>query len=173
MKEETLPAARQRSGSHYANREAARRAVALAAPMIEAARSDAAIVGSGFLYLVVMDPGLAPGSTAFEDAILLEEAFGDRSRWDADYAAFARAKARLSWETGLDSHRLQVQSPHRLKAGDSLLWGSVCVDGIVVAASGAFPCFDEVFAATVAYWLRAFAKAAREAEAAGGRLSVD
>lgn len=152
------------TGSHYVNQQTARRAVELAMPMIEAGLGDRKIVGSGFLYLVVMDPGLPPGAAGFDEAILYEHAFGDRSSWDADYAAFARGKARLSWSTGLDSQRLQSASPHLLKAGDSLLWGSVWLDGIVVAASGAFPWFDEVYAGTVAFWLRALAKAAREAE---------
>lgn len=151
-------------GSHYVSRETARRAVALAAPLIESARGDPGIVGSGFLYLVVMDPGLPPGRAAFEEAVLYEQAFGERERWDADYAAFARAKARLSWTHGMDSHRLQHVSPHLLRGGDSLLWGSVCLDGIVVAASGAFPRYDEVFAGTVALFVRALAREAREGQ---------
>ena len=154
----------QASGSHYVNRETAIRAVHMATPMIEAGLADRHIVGSGFLYLVIMDPALPPAVAGFEEAILYEHAFGDRTKWDADYAAFARGKARLTWSTGLDSHHLQNSAPHLLRTGDSLLWGSVCVDGIVVAASGAFPCYDEVYAGTVAYWLRAFAKAARKAD---------
>lgn len=155
----------QPAGSHYVTADTARRAVELATPLIEAGRSDPRIVGSGFLYVVVMDPGLPPGLAAFEDAILYEQAFGDRERWDADYADFARAKARLSWTSGMDSHRLQSLAPHLLRTGDTLLWGSVCLDGIVVAASGAFPRYDEVFAGTVALFLRALAKEAREADA--------
>lgn len=158
-------------GSHYLTPETARRAVQMAMPMIEAGLADSRIVGSGFLYLVIMDPGLTPGMAQFEEAILYEHAFGDRSKWDADYAAFARGKARLSWQNGKDSRYLQTLSPHLLRQGDSLLWGSVCLEGIVVAASGAFPLFDEVYAGTVAYWLRALAKDAREAD--NGRLSLD
>ena len=88
-----------------------------------------------------------------------------------DYAAFARGKARLSWAHGMDSRRLQTLAPHLLREGDSLLWGSVWLDGIVVAASGAFPQFDEVYAGTVAYWLRALAKDARETD--NGRLFLE
>ncbi|MBS1189720.1 MAG: hypothetical protein H6R10_1512 [Rhodocyclaceae bacterium] len=168
--ESSTPSPRAPGGSHYVNRDTARRAVELASPMIEAGLADRSLVGSGFLYLVIMDPGLPPGRAAFEEAILYEHAFGDRSRWDADYAAFARGKAQLSWASGLDSQRLQALAPHLLRAGDSLLWGGVCLDGIVVAASGAFPRFDEVYAGTVALWLRALAKEAREADE--GRLSL-
>ncbi|MGE5490934.1 MAG: hypothetical protein ACM31P_06620 [Actinomycetota bacterium] len=167
----TEPSPQALRGSHYVNRETARRAVHLAMPMIEAGLADRRLVGSGFLYLVIMDPGLTPDRCGFEEAILHEQAFGDRSQWDADYAAFARGKAKLSWTTGMDSRRLQTLSPHLLRTGDSLLWGSVCLDGIVVAASGAFPQFDEVYAGTVAYWLRALAKEGREAD--NGRLSLE
>jgi hypothetical protein len=38
------------------------------------------------------------------------------------------------------------------------LWGSAVLDGIVVAASGAFPWFDEAFATALAANLRAIAK---------------
>lgn len=168
MNQENSPAPR---GSHYVNQATARRAVHMAMPMIEAGMADRRIVGSGFLYLVIMDPGLPPGLATFEDAILLEQAFGDRSKWDADYAAFARGKAKLSWSTGMDSRCLQTLAPHLLRPGDSLLWGTSCLDGIVVAASGAFPQFDEVYAGTVALWLRALAKEAREADE--GRLSLE
>lgn len=152
------------TGSHYLTRETARRAIALVAPMIEHGMRDPSIVGSGFLHVVIMDPALPPGLTSFEEAILHEHAFGDRERWDADYAAFARAKARLSWTTGKDGHTLQNAMPHLLRTGDSLLCGGVCIDGIVVAASGAFPWYDEVFAGSVALTLRALAREARAAE---------
>lgn len=67
----------------------------------------------------------------------------------------------------MDSRRLQWLEPHRLSARDSLRWGGVWLDGIVVAASGAQPAWDEAFALTVASGLRAIAfnraQAAREA----------
>lgn len=155
---------RQPSGSHYINADTARQAVAMVAPMIDSALARPDIVGSGFLHVVVMDPGLPPYEAGFEKAVLYEQSFGDRSRWDADYAAFARAKARLSWSTGFDGHHLQTLSPHLLRTGDSLLSGGIWLDGIVVAASGAFPCYDEAFAGAIACCLRALAKAAREAD---------
>ncbi|WP_066331105.1 hypothetical protein [Azohydromonas lata] len=152
-----MPKNPARPGSHFADRHAAEQALALTLPMIEAAMSDPQVSGCGFFYVVVMDPALTPADGAFEDAILLEHAVGDRSRWDADYAAFARDKARLAWTLG-DTHALQTRQPHRLREGDSLLWGSVVLDGIVVAASGAFPWFDEAFATALAANLRAIAK---------------
>jgi len=126
--------------------------------MIEPCMSVESICGSGFLYIVVMDPALTPADACFEDAVLLEHAVGDCTRWDADYAAFARAKARVSWRSGQDSHRVQTSQPHGLREGDSLLWGSVWLDGIVVAVSGAHPWYDEAFAMCIAANLRAIAK---------------
>lgn len=163
-------AAARPAGSFYLTPEMAQKAVGMAAPMVEAGMRDSRIVGSGFLYLVVMDPGRPPGEASFEEAILYEHAFGDRTRWDADYRAFARDKARLSWLCGMDAHRVQTSLPHLLREGDTLLWGSVCLDGIVVGASGAFPWFDEAFAGAVALCLRALAKEARELDSGRTRL---
>lgn len=149
----------------YVDKASAQRAVDLVAPMIEAARRDVRVVGSGFLYLVVMDPCALPGETPFAQAILHEQGFGDEARWDADYRRFARDKAQLAWRHGMDAHHLQTLAPHLLEVGDTLLWGSVCLDGIVVAASGAFPWYDELFAGAVACALRALAKDARHSAA--------
>lgn len=142
------------------DRDAAERAVAMALPMIRAAIDDRSAGESGFLYLVVMKPGSTPATASFEDAILYEHAVGDRERWDADYRGFALAKARIAWRTGIDSHIVQEQRPYLLEAGDTVLWGSVAMDGIVVAASGADAWYDEAFAGAVALCLRAQAKAA-------------
>lgn len=159
--------ARYGGESHVAMAELARQAVALARPMIEHGLGDRRIVGSGFLYLVVMDPAQTPAASVFEEAILYEEAFGDRSRWDADYAAFAREKARLSWINRCDGHVVQHVLPQLLQPGDTVLIGGVYLEGIVVAASGAFPTYDEAFAATIAVCLRALAREARSIDSTG------
>jgi hypothetical protein len=142
------------------DRAAAERAVAMALPMIRTAIDNRSAGESGFFYLVVMKPGSSPANTGFDDAILYEHAVGDRERWDADYRGFALAKARIAWRTGMDSHIVQEQRPYLLEAGDTVLWGSVAMDGIVVAASGADAWWDEAFAGAVALCLRAEAKAA-------------
>jgi hypothetical protein len=152
------------TGSHFANAAAARQAIDMALPMIEPAMRDPSVCGSGFLVIVVLDPGIAPGQASFDDAVLIEHCIGERSRWDADYAGFARAKARLAWTHGVDSCTVQNTRAHALREGDSLLWGSVCLDGIVVGVSGAEAWWDEAFATAVAANLRAIAKA-RHAEA--------
>lgn len=153
------PASTEPRGSAYADRRAAEQALQRVLPMLEPARRDPGVCGSGVLCVVVMDPALRPGDVPFERAVLLEHALGDRDRWDADYAGFARAKARLSWLTGTDSAQVQSRLAHRLRDGDSLLGGGVCLDGIVVAVSGAFPWYDDAFALAIAAQLRALARA--------------
>lgn len=159
-----------RGGSWLGNRAAAERAIARALPGIEPQVSDPQVCGSGFLHIVVMDPAHGPGDVSFQEAILLEHSVGDRSRWDADYAAFAQAKARLAWETGLDGHVVQARMPHRLRAGDTLLWGGICLDGIAIGVSGAHPWYDEAFALSIAGWFRAEIKRAASEAVSGGAL---
>jgi hypothetical protein len=153
--------------SRFADQDAARHAVAMTLPGIETALRDPRVSGLGVLHLVMLDPAARFPHCSFDDAVMYEYSVGDRAMWDADYAAFARDKARLSWQYGVDSRRLQLLEPHRLSARDSLRWGGVWLDGIVVAASGALPAWDEAFALTVAGGLRAIAfnraQAAREA----------
>ncbi|MCO5099445.1 MAG: hypothetical protein M9885_00865 [Burkholderiaceae bacterium] len=145
-------------GSWYGDRSCAQRAIAMALPAIEAAVARSDVSGTGFLSIVVVDPALAPGDCRFEEAIVAEHHIGDRAQWDADYDAFARAKARQAWQHAGDTHRLQALQPHRLRAGDVAVWGAVCLDGIVVGVSGAHPWYDEAFATMVAACLRALAK---------------
>ncbi len=146
--------------------EAAREAVDLALPSIAGALQREGVSGEKVLHLVVMNPAARPGDVSFEDAILYEYSVGDPATWQADYRSFARAKAALAWRSGCDTHVLQELRPHLLQQSDSLLWGSVCRDGLVVGASGAHAWFDEAFANAVAGFLMAIAqeraRAARE-----------
>lgn len=158
--------ARQRPGSHYLGRDAAQRAVGMAMPLIRGLMEEPG--QSGFLSIVIMDPACPPGGSAFEEAVLYEHAVGDPARWDADYAGLARAKAKLSWLHGLDTHALQSLQPHRLQPGDTVLWGSAVLDGIVVGVSGAYAWYDEAIAACVAACLRAVAKSAAQQRPASG-----
>jgi hypothetical protein len=126
---------------HAADREIAAKAIELARPLIEQAMLDKQYGDSGFLHIVVVDPRKAAQDGAIDDAILHEASFGgDRSTWDADYRSFALAKAETSWITQADNPK-----------------GAVCVDAIVVGASGAFERFDQAYAGVVAMCMRAFA----------------
>ncbi|MDN7677481.1 hypothetical protein [Burkholderia cenocepacia] len=153
---ETLNA--RRGGSAFADRQAAVAAVELLLPSLSAALQSDFVGDSGCLHIVIMDPALGPHDAAFEDAILYEFSLPDPKDWDADYRAYARAKARLSWETGRDGHVVQTLEPYRLRAGDTNLWGGFALGGIVVGVSGAQPWFDEAFAGCIAHCLRALAK---------------
>lgn len=145
--------------SYFIQKNTASKAVELALPMIQAAMESKTAGESGFLYIVIMKPGVTAAAASFEDAILYEHAVGDTSKWDADYRGFALAKARVAWKTGLDGHVVQELKPHLLEAGDTTLWGSIVLDDIIVAVSGADPWYDEAFAGTIALCLRAQAKA--------------
>lgn len=146
-------------GSYLIDRQAAEKAVNMSLPLIHEAMKQKEVGESGFLYLVVMDPLRTPDNASFEEAILYEHSVGEREKWDADYAGFAHAKARVAWRNGMDSHLVQELRPYLLGAGDTVLWGSIVLDGIVVSASGANAWYDEAFAGTVAMCLRAIAKA--------------
>lgn len=148
----------------------ARKAVSLAAPMIREALGQRQFAGSGFVYLVILDPARTSASSLFEEAILHEEALGEPGgRPEAEHAAFAREKARLSWINRCDGHVAQHVLPQLLQSGATPLSGSVWLDGIVVAASGSSPVYDEVFAGTVAVCLRALVREAKSAEQDNGR----
>src|SRR3954465_6871372 len=144
--------------SRFVDRELAAEAAAMALPLFEAAMRHPEYGDSGFLHIVVMNPALTPADGSFDEAVLFEHSVGDRSRWDADYAGFARAKAALSWRHQQDSAVIQRLRPYSLREGDTTLWGSVSLDGIVVGVSGAFPWFDEAYSAIVAVCLRALAR---------------
>lgn len=149
--------------SYFIDKATAQAAIQYSLPTIASAMQDKKVGESGFLYIVVMDPARPPQLSKFEDAILYEHAIGERDRWDADYANFARTKAQVAWKHGMNSHAVQELHPYLLSEGDTILWGSVSLDGIVVGVSGAHPWFDEAIAGTVAMWLRALAKAGAHA----------
>lgn len=157
--ESRLPSAERPivGGSVLADRQAAIQAVEMLLPMFAAALHDETVGQSGCMHVVIMDPALTPAEVPFEEAILYEFSLPDPREWDADYRGFARAKARLSWLTGMDSHLIQARQPHRLRSGNTTLWGSVAFEGIVVGVSGANPWFDEAFAGCVAHCLKAIA----------------
>lgn len=136
--------------SRFLTEAVARAAVLAVAPAIQTQLGIPEVSGLGVLHVVVLDP--AAGDEA---RVLYEHSIGDRDRWDVDYADYARRKALLCWRHRMDGRRLQLLEPHRLHADDALLWGGVWLDGLVVAASGAFPIWDECFSLMVAAQLRA------------------
>lgn len=146
------------SAERLLDRALAEQALDLAQPLIEHAIAQPGISGERVLHVVVADPD---GRASFDEAVLAERSFGAPPPWGADYRGFARAKARLAWRTGLDTRLVHQQSPHLLRAGDTLLWGSALREGILVASSGAHPWFDEALCGSVLELLRALAQARR------------
>jgi len=148
--------------SRFVTEELARAALDAITPAIAAQLAAPDISGLGVLHLVVLDPSVPCGDGASQPRVLIEHSIGDRAKWDVDYADYARRKAWLSWRHRMDSRRLQLLEPHRLSDDDALLWGGVWLDGLVVAASGAFPIWDECFSLMAAVQLRARAWRAAE-----------
>ena len=148
-----------RPGSLLADSSAAEEAVSLVMPMIESGLASRRVGDSGFLHIVIMDPGRPATEYEFEEAILYERsAGGDPSTWDADYALYAKEKARVCWRHARSGHEIRACSPHLLRATDTGVWGGIWLDGIAVGISGADPWFDEAIAYSVAASLRAVAK---------------
>jgi hypothetical protein len=115
------------------------------------------------MHMVVMDPHADPRKDAFEDAILVERSFGDPTRWNADYAWYARAKARVSFREQASLRKLVREHPERLRSDDIRVEGAVCDGGWTVAASGAQAWYDHAIATAA---IALFAAAAAQADAA-------
>lgn len=113
----------------------------------EAVLRDERVSAEHALHVVVMDPESAREGVPFEAAILVERSIGEPSRWQADYAHYARAKARLAWRERATTRDIVDTMPVRLRQGDLVVEGAVCRHGLIVAASGAQPWYDAAFAA--------------------------
>lgn len=71
-------------GSYYLDRSTAQQVVEQVLPFITHAVANYGVGDGGFLHIVVMNPGLSPHETSFENAILYEHSIGDRTASDAD-----------------------------------------------------------------------------------------
>lgn len=145
-------------------------AVALAEPTLRALLARPGASGEQVLHLVIVDPAAAPAS---ELPLLHEHSIGDPAAWGADYAGFARAKARLAWRLRRDAQAVQDDAPHLLARGDTLLGGAVVRKGLVVGASGAHPWYDAACAGIVAELVLALAQQRARDLRAAGALGVD
>ena len=109
------------------------------------------------LHIVVLNPLVQPWNGTFEEAILFEKSLGNPYSWEHPYDKIARSKAEISWHTSLPSQMVQLRMPQHLVAGNTVYWGSAVLDGIIVAASGVQPWFDQMIAGWIAEACRAFA----------------
>ena len=116
------------------------------APLVARLVSDPAISAEAAMHVVVMDPHADPRTDRFETAILVERSFGDPTRWNADYAWYARAKAQVSYREQASLRTLLRDHPERLRDDDIRVEGAVCDAGWTVAASGAQAWYDHAIA---------------------------
>ena len=115
------------------------------APLLAGLLADRAISGESAMHLVVMDPR-AKRTAPFEDAILAERSFGDVANWEADYASYARAKARLAWREQMTLRTLFAEHRERLRDDDIRVEGAVRSGPWIVGASGAQAWYDHAVA---------------------------
>ena len=143
--------------SYLLTYKVAERAVELVRPVISTAMKDG-LVKRPHLHIVVVNPAIIPSNdrVLFEQtAILYEASFGRKADWDHDYDEIARSKAFISWRTGLPTHVVQQTMRYLVSDGDTKFFGSAVLHGLVVAASGVQPWFDEWVSYMVAATCRA------------------
>ena len=128
-------------------------AFAMIRPQIEAFLASQGFAPN-LAFAITATAALRPADAVAGSAspFYLVAALGNKADWPADLEALAMAKAAKSARTDRDSADLPA---HYLLAGDTLAWGSVVLDDIVVACSGIKPWFDEM----LAMWLAATVKA--------------
>jgi hypothetical protein len=113
-------------------------------PIILAA-SVKGLIARTHLHILALKPGV-PYEANTTLPILWEAQVGSPSEWEWDYRKFAEAKARLSWRTGLSSREVLQSKMHLIEKGDTVYYGSVVMDGLIVGVSGVQEYFDEMFA---------------------------
>jgi hypothetical protein len=113
-------------------------------------------------HIVVMNPEYMPWEKDFEEAILLEYSFGDRSSWDLDFVGMAKAKAFQSWRHRIPNSVLQHTHPASLREDDLKFYGSFVYGDIVVACSGLEQHFDVLISSWVAIAMEQLAIHQRE-----------
>ena len=85
------------------------------------------------------------------DASCITAEIRNSDSWEHPFDKIARSKAQISARTGRST--AEVRPHHRLE-DDTVWWGSVVLDDIVVACSGVEPWFDEMFSMWIAATIR-------------------
>lgn len=138
-------------------RELVIEALDLVAPLIETVlRSD--VTNRACLVVVVTarhDLNPQPKGQGFEDGCYLVAELGAAEQMQPRFRQMALSKAQTSARTGLPTAGLPL---HLLMEGDTTSWGSVVLDGLVVACCGVQSHNDEMFAMWVAAAIKARAK---------------
>jgi hypothetical protein len=138
----------------------ARKAVQFVLPSIETLMASLEFSRKN-LHIVIVDPLVLPvnidSNTWAERAILYEHPIGIEAEWQRDFRAIARSKARLSWLHQMPSQLIQARAPYLVGDADTTYFGSAVRDGLVVAASGVQPHYDQMVSEWVLEALRALA----------------
>lgn len=87
------------------------------------------------------------------------------------YERIAVEKAKVSWETGLSSRKVQQDAPFLYREGMTKWGGSVVENGLIVAFSGVQAVFDEAIAGTMLRWVVALCQ--DEMTRRGGVMDMD
>ena len=85
-----------------------------------------------------------------DDIILAEYSIGDPKKWEWDFKAIARSKAYQTRKYGMPNQLVVERMPWLLHGTDFPFWGSAYRDGLVVAASGVQPWYDQMLSEMVA-----------------------
>lgn len=85
--------------------------------------------------------------------LIFEDSVDPSSPNKEKYTEIAIAKAKVSWETGLSSRKVQQDAPFLYREGMTKWGGSVIENGLIVAFSGVQAVFDEAIAGTMLRWI--------------------
>lgn len=160
--------------SHLLTQEVAKRAVEFVLPAIQQLIETKVLKRGDLNIVIAIRPTYWDGDeiewVRFEESIVYDYAHTDPSTWEFPFKEIAWHKCFQSWRSGMSTHEMQTRAPHLLEHGDTVYYGSVVQDGLIVACSGVQPYFDEMISAMVLAACRALCIQAREAlgEGTGG-----
>jgi len=106
-----------------------------------------------------------------DDIILAEHSIGDPGKWEWDFKAIARDKAFQTRKHETPNQLIVERAPWLLHGTSFPFWGSAYRDGLVVAASGVQPWYDQMLSEMVASAIAALCM--NEMRKPGGILEED
>ena len=101
------------SGSFFIDRSCAELAVNMCLPMITESMNDHEVCGSGFLYIVVMDPALNPANATFRDGSLPDVMGGMMNivAWLRPWGSTHDTRTRAKTSTKSASRKILMNAP--------------------------------------------------------------
>lgn len=132
-----------------------KKAYEMVLPLIEEILDNGTTNRKHLSIVVAAIPAIRPSSKPFDKSCYLVTSLGDKKEWECDYQAIALSKAALSARTSKGTAEL---GPQYLLYGDTIYYGSVVLDGIVVACAGVESYYDEMIAMWIAATIKALCK---------------